>query len=229
MSVWRTSYLLLRRDLILLRMGDKLQIDFGSCAWMRPGGTSAHVRSLWHIFNRLGDRMPHPSEASRIFFPDQRDLLLTSQSSCVSATPELCERPCAMRREVMRGFRAGSSSGHRLLRCRHSNQTLDHCEADMELDWTDDNLSFSCICLLSLMVEHPLNKREVVGSNLKGAFGCSIQIFVRWQRERRQLNMEGSRWRCRQFKNLLYRHCDLEARPCARPVDEVDGNRFACT
>jgi len=46
---------------------------------------------------------------------------------------------------------------------------------------------------------------------------------VRWQRERRQLNMEGSRWRCRQFKNLLYRHCDLEARPCARPVDESMG------
>ena len=38
----------------------------------------------------------------------------------------------------------------------------------MKLDWTDDNLSFSCICLLSLIgtyVEHPLGKREVVGSN----------------------------------------------------------------
>jgi hypothetical protein len=45
-------------------------------------------------------------------------------------------------------------------------------------------------------------------------------ISVRWHWERRQLNMEGSRWRCQQFKMfLLYRHCDFEARPCARPVD----------
>jgi len=28
---------------------------------------------------------------------------------------------------------------------------------------------------------------------------------------------------------LLYRHCDFEARPCARPVDEVEGGRPACT
>jgi hypothetical protein len=37
------------------------------------------------------------------FSSDHRDLLPTSQSSCVPATPELCERACAMRREVVRG------------------------------------------------------------------------------------------------------------------------------
>jgi hypothetical protein len=31
------------------------------------------------------------------------------------------------------------------------------------------------------------------------------------------------------IQKLLYRHCDLEAVPCARPFDEVDGNRAACT
>jgi hypothetical protein len=147
--------------------------------------------------------------------------LPTSNSSRVPATPELCERACALRREVMRGFGDHGSSGRRLLRCRHSNQTLDHCQADMKLDWTDDNLSFSCICLFSCI--------EVVGSNSQGAFGWSIRIFVRCHWERRQLNMEGSRWRCQQFKNVIYRHCDFEALPCARPADEVDGNRFACT
>jgi hypothetical protein len=50
---------------------------------------------------------------------------------------------------------------------------------------------------------------------------------VRWQWERRQLNMEGPRWRCQQLKNLLYRHCDFEAQPCARLVDEVDGDLSA--
>jgi hypothetical protein len=136
--------------------GESFRSHLDPRAWIQTGGTSAHVRSLWHIFNRLGDRMPHPSEASRVvFFPDHRGLLPTSQSSCVPATPELCERACGMRREVARGFKAHGSSGRRLLRCRHSNQTLDHCQADMKLDWTDDNLSFSCICLFSLIGKAP--------------------------------------------------------------------------
>jgi hypothetical protein len=41
-----------------------------------------------------------------ILFSDHRDLLHTSQSSFVPAAPELCERACAMRREVMRGVQS---------------------------------------------------------------------------------------------------------------------------
>jgi hypothetical protein len=149
-SVRRASYLLIWRDLILLRMGGKLQIAFGHTCVDSGWSTSAHARSRWHIFSRLGDRMPHPSEASR-FSSGHEDLLPTSQSSCVPATPELCERACAMRREVARGFKAHGSSGHRLLKWRHSNQTADGCAADMKLNWTDDYLSFSCICLFSLI------------------------------------------------------------------------------
>ena len=131
-------------------LGGSFRSHLDARAWIQTGGPSAHVRSLRHIFNRLGDRMPHPSEASRFFlFPDHRDLFPTSQSSCVPATPELCERACAMRREVVRGFTAHGSSGHRLLKCRHSNQITDGCEADMKLDWTDDNFPFSYICLFS--------------------------------------------------------------------------------
>jgi hypothetical protein len=91
----------------------------------------------------------------------------------------------------------------------------------MKLDSTDDSLSFSCIRLFRLVGGAPAQY---------AGFGWSIQIFVRWHWERRQLNMEGSRRRCQQFKILLlYRHCDFEARPCARPVDEVEGGRCACT
>jgi hypothetical protein len=68
-SVRRTSYWPLWRDLTLLCMGRKLQIASGFTSvdsdW---GHIAAHVRSLWHIFNQLGDRMPRPSVASRGFF-----------------------------------------------------------------------------------------------------------------------------------------------------------------
>jgi hypothetical protein len=45
----------------------------------------------------------------------------------------------------------------------HSYKILDHCEADVKLDWTDDNISFSCICLSSLVGEAPAQQAGGLG------------------------------------------------------------------
>jgi hypothetical protein len=134
-SVRRTSYLLFRRDFISLRMGRELQIASGftrmDSGWGRIGPCP---EPLAYIQSAGRSHASSIGGFKKFRFSDHGDLEPTSKSSRVPATPELCERACALRREVMRGFGDHGSSGRRLLRCRHSNQTLDPCPTDMKLD-----------------------------------------------------------------------------------------------
>jgi hypothetical protein len=105
-SVRRTSYLLFWRDFILPRMGSKLQIASGfKCMDSDWGHIGPCPEPLAYI-QSAGRSHASSIGGFGVFLPDHRYLLPTSQSSCVPATPELCERACAMRREVVRGIKS---------------------------------------------------------------------------------------------------------------------------
>ena len=148
----------------MLRMGRKLQLASGfTCMDADWGHIGPCPEPLAYIQSAERSHASSIGGFEASFFSDHGDLVPTSKSSRVPATPELCERACALRREVMRGFGDHGSSAHSLARCRHSNQTLDHCQADMKLDWKMTVFRFLASASLAWLVKHPLNKRGVLG------------------------------------------------------------------